>query len=161
MRTPIFLIALAISTSIAFAEQADILIQAGSPLQIESYRNYYKNPDRFGDGSIMHMVTLKNVSDQPVEGYGLGFFAFDSFNRSLGRPFVGYSMSPVASEAQDNPSWEHKPLSAFLFDGNGRALAYIDIVRLKDGTIWKANMNEINAQLRDYELNLDETVGSQ
>ena len=44
---------------------------------------------------------------------------------------------------------------------DGRALAYIDIVRLKDGTIWKANMNEINAQLRDYELNLDETVGSQ
>ena len=138
----------------AYAEQATVLLQAGAPLEIVSYTNRYKAPDRVGDGSVIHRATVQNVSDQPVASYGLGFYIFDSFKRDMGRPFLGYAMNNIILNASDSPGWEQRPSSAFLFERNGHGLAYVAIARLEDGTIWKADLDDIARQLEDFELEL-------
>ncbi len=138
----------------AFAEDATILLQADAPLQIVNYTNRYKAPDRVGDGTITHRATVENVSGQDIEGYGLGFYVFDSFNRDLARPFVGYAMTTLMNGSKDQPGWEQRPNSAFLFRNHGQGIAYVDIVRLADGTIWQADSSSITRQLEDFELTL-------
>jgi hypothetical protein len=111
-------------------------------------------PDRVGDGSIIHRATVINSSGQGVEAYGIGFYIFDAFDRDMGRPFIGYSMSPVSIGSDDRVGFEQRPRSAFLFDRHGKSLAYISIVRMEDGTIWKADGDDVARQIEDYELEI-------
>ncbi len=139
----------------ANAEKATVLVQESAPLEITSYTNRYKSPDRVGDGTVIHRAQVQNVSNQPVEAYGLGFYIFDAFNRDMGRPFVGYAMNQVMVDASDEPGWEQRASSAFLFQHHGHGLAYVAIVRFKDGSIWRADNSAITKQLEDFELLLD------
>ena len=140
----------------AFAEQATILKQDGAPLEIVTYTNRYKLPERAGDGTVVHRALVKNVTDQPVVAYGLGFYIFDAFKRDMGRPFVGYAMNEVKLDGNDDPSWEQRPSSAFLFRRHGQGLAYVAIARLEDGTVWRADESSIARQLEDFELLLED-----
>ncbi|MBM1309068.1 hypothetical protein JQT66_04450 [Sulfitobacter mediterraneus] len=138
----------------AAAEEAKILKQDDSPVTIETYTNRYKSPDRVGDGTVIHRVEVKNISEQDIDAYGIGIYIFDSFNRDMGRPFIGYAMSRVKAGALDTAGFEQRPRSAFLFENNGQGLAYIAIVRLADGTIWEADTDKISRQIEDFELQI-------
>ena len=153
----ILTIFLCVQAQIVNAETSTIFKQPDAPLEITSYNNRYKASDRYGDGSIVHRVMVKNQSTQKIDAYGLGFYAFDSFKRDMGRPFVGYAMNELVIDASDNPSWEQKPSGAYLFKKHGQGLVYVAIVRFTDGTIWKADKNDISHQLQDFELELDES----
>jgi hypothetical protein len=142
----------------AFGQEAIIFEQSEAPLEIISYRTGYIPPDRAGDGSIRHSVTVRNNLEQNVEAYGIGFYIFDAFNRSMDRPFVGYAMNPIGSSLTDNPRWEQRARSAFLYDGHGQGIAYVAIVRFEDGTIWEASESDILRQLDDFELELSEEI---
>ncbi|SLN67370.1 hypothetical protein TRL7639_03878 [Falsiruegeria litorea R37] len=150
---------LSILAPTAHAEKATILLQEDAPLEITNYTNRYKSPDRVGDGTVIHRANVKNTSNQPIEAYGLGFYIFDAFNRDMGRPFVGYAMDRVVVDASDDPGWEQRPGSAFLFRRHGHGLAYVAIVRFEDGTIWRADDSSITKQLEDFELLLDGESG--
>ena len=63
-------------------------------------------------------------------------------------------MNNIIVNASDSPGWEQRPSSAFLFERNGHGLAYVAIARLEDGTIWKADLDDIARQLEDFELEL-------
>lgn len=140
----------------AQAEEATILAQPNSPLEIESYTNRYAPPDRVGNGTVIHRASVRNTSGQVVEAYGLGFYIFDAFKRDMGRPFIGYAMDRVVADATDSPGWEQRPGSAFLFDNHGHGLAYVAIARMKDGTIWKADNSDIQRQLEDFQFTLSD-----
>ncbi|WP_424985393.1 hypothetical protein [Microbulbifer sp. S227A] len=146
----------ALSVSFAQAENALILAQDNSPLRIESYTSRYKKPDRVGDGTVIHRVGIANTSKDYVSAFGIGFYIFDAFKRDMGRPFVGYSMSGVEVDAIDEAAWEQRPGSAFLFKDYGQGLAYVAIVRMEDGTIWRADESEILKQIEDFEFSLED-----
>ncbi|WP_420327631.1 hypothetical protein [Mameliella sp.] len=146
---------LAVHSNACLANEEIVLKQPNAPLAIVSYQSSYKSADRgIGDGSIIHRLEVKNVSDKKVEAYGIGFRTFDTFKRSMGRPFVGYDMSVVATGISTSPIWENRALSAYLFRRHGIGVAYVAIVRLEDGTIWKADEASITRQLTDLELDL-------
>jgi hypothetical protein len=151
-------IACAILISEAKAEEATILVQASSPLEITRYSNRYKPPDRVGDGTIIQRASVKNISEKKIDAYGIGFYIFDAFKRNMGRPFVGYAMNSVEISGNDSPGWEQRPSSAFLFQNHGHGLAYVAIVRFEDGTIWEADSNSITKQLEDFEFELELTA---
>lgn len=134
------------------AEQAIVLDQPDAPISISRYVNRYKTPARVGDGTVMHSVDVKNVSNQNIDAFGVGFYIFDSFNRDMGRPFIGYSMTPITSNSDGSARFEQRPRSAFLFERNGQGISYIAIVRLADGSIWKADNDNIARQIEDFEL---------
>ena len=155
--TMAFFLVLLLPINTAQAGNEIILKQNNAPLEISNYSATYRSPDRgIGDGSIIHRLSVKNISDQTIEAYGLGFYAFDAFNRSLGRPFVGYDMSAISAAELFQPSWENRVVSAYLFRKHGTAAAYVAIVRFRDGTIWKANETDIAIQLESLELELSE-----
>lgn len=139
----------------AAANEEIILVQDGSPLVIEAYDASYKMPERgIGDGSIVHRLSIRNVSESKIQAYGIGFHTFDAFKRSMGRPFIGYDMSVISVGDQASPLWENRALSAFLFRRHGLGIAYVAIVRLEDGTIWRADESSITGQLTQLELDL-------
>ncbi len=151
----IFAAMFAVFASPLLATEALVLNQEESPLKIVGYTVSYKSPDRgIGDGTIVHRLTLENPSGASVVAYGVGFRTFDSFKRSMGRPFIGYDMSGVAVGSKATPIWENRALSAYLFRGYGIGVAYVSIVRMEDGTIWRADSNSISNQLTDLELDL-------
>ena len=145
---------LASLVGVAHAEQSTLLTQSEAPLSITNYSNRYRPPDREGDGTVVHRATVTNVSKLRVDAYGVGFYIFDAFRRDMGRPFVGYAVNSIAVEGTDDAGWEQRPGSAFLFRKHGHGLAYIAIVRLEDGSVWRADDASFTRQLEDFELSL-------
>ncbi|MDF1716003.1 MAG: hypothetical protein P1U75_04920 [Antarcticimicrobium sp.] len=143
--------------TVAQATEIKILEQIGAPLRISSYSANYKSPARgIGDGSIVHRFVVENIGEQDVVAYGVGIQVFDAFKRSMDLPFVGYDMSGIKVGSTQDPVWERRSLSAYLFRRYGTAVAYIDIARFADGTIWKANQGSISAQITDLQLEMSE-----
>jgi len=140
--------------------ESHILQQVSAPIEILSYSASYRSPDRgIGDGKIIHRVNVKNTSSKEIVAYGIGLQVFDAFNRSLDRPFVGYDMSNLPVDEALQPGWEQRALSAYLFKGYGTGVAYVAIVRFRDGTIWKADPTNISNQVTDLELELEDDTG--
>lgn len=146
---------MALSITPALATEVHVLDQPDAPVKISGYTASYKSPERgIGDGSIIHRMTVESTSGERVVAYGIGFQVFDSFKRSLGRPFVGYDMIGVAGDYKATPIWENRATSAYLFQGHGTGVAYVAIARMADGSIWKANESSIENQLTNLELDL-------
>lgn len=137
-----------------------IIVVPGAPLDIVKYEATYQEDSRYSNEGVRHSVTLKNNGTQAVVAYGVGFFAFDAFNRSMGRPLTGIDMDTVSVGAEGGGTWNQRPSAAFTFKSYGTGVAYLRQARLADGTIWHADMEYVLRELQGIEngLSMDDIV---
>lgn len=139
---------------LAVAEEAVIIQQASSPLQISEYEANYAQKSSYSREGIAHKVTFTNVADQAVVAYRITFNAFDVFNEDMGRGLGGISIENIGPGATGKGSWRQSPYAAFSFDSYGTGVAYVSTVRLKDGTIWTFNKDDVLAELQKISADL-------
>ena len=147
-------------TSLAFAENPVRIIEVpGAPLEIVEYEARYQEDSRYVTEGVRHGVTVRNPGNQAVVALGIGFYAFDAFNRYMGRPLTGISMRTLdAGDTSEGMVWVQRPSAAFTFSSYGMGVAYVRIARLADGTVWEADMDYVLQRLQEFEegLTLDD-----
>nr|WP_321442405.1 hypothetical protein [uncultured Hyphomonas sp.] len=141
-------------TSMASAQEAVVIQQTGSPLEITSYSAQYVEGGRYSTEGVRHAVTLKNVGSQEVLAYTISFRSFDVFNEDMGRGLGGISIKTLAPGGTTDGSWNQKPYAAFSFEKYGTGVAYISRVRLGDGTIWSADQKFVLSRLQEIQDDL-------
>lgn len=99
----------------AMANDARIIEIPGAPLSIMSYEASYQEEERYTREGIRHSVKVKNEGSADVLAYGIGFFAFDAFNHSMGRPLTGIAMNTVPPGKEQSGAWSQRPSAAFTF----------------------------------------------
>jgi hypothetical protein len=148
---------LLIGVSICAAENSVILNQSNSPLKLVRYQasfepemrsQYLSNPDQ-----IKHSAVYRNVSNKQIVALQIGFAAFDAFNRLMDR-FSGWSIDPISPDTEAKGEWEQRPYAAFSFRHYGTGVAYVYAVRFADGTIWRADLNEVLVEMQKFEKEL-------
>lgn len=152
-RLALFLFSLAF-TAMATANETRIIEVPGAPLRIKSYEADYQKEQKYTREGIRHSVSVMNDGDVEVVAYGIGFFAFDAFNESMGRPLTGIDMDSVAPGLGSSGVWSQRPSAAFTFQNYGTGVAYVRQVRLADGTVWKADMEYVLRELQKIESDL-------
>lgn len=144
----------------AMANDARIIEIPGAPLSIMSYEASYQEEERYTREGIRHSVKVKNEGSADVLAYGIGFFAFDAFNHSMGRPLTGIAMNTVPPGKEQSGAWSQRPSAAFTFKWYGTGVAYVRQARLSDGTVWQADMDFVLRELQKIEsgLSLEDIV---
>ena len=143
--------------ALAFAAQAQeavIIQQSGSPLEIISYSAQYVEGGRYSTEGVRHSVTVKNTGDQNIDAYTISFRSFDVFNEDMGRGLGGISIKTLAPNASTDGSWNQRPYAAFSFDTYGTGVAYVSRVRLGDGTIWSADQEYVLSEMQKIQDDL-------
>ena len=138
---------------LAFAENPVRVIEVpGAPLEIVEYEARYQEDGRYVTEGVRHRVIVRNPGNQAVVALGIGFYAFDAFNRYMGRPLTGISMRTLdAGDTSDGMVWVQRPSASFTFREYGTGVAFVRIARLSDGTIWDADMDYVLQRLQELE----------
>ena len=137
------------------AQEAVVIQQSGSPLEIVSYSaKYVEGGSRYSTEGVSHSVVLRNVGKQNVHAYTIAFRSFDAFNEDMGRGLGGVSIATLGVDGTVSGSWTQKPYAPFSFDKYGTGVAYISRVRLEDGTIWSADQAYVLSELQKIQDDL-------
>lgn len=147
----IFILAVSISAN---AQSVQILEQTDAPLTINEFTAQYQEGGRYSSEGIRYDVSFTNNTDQEIVAYAIGFYAFDVFNRSLGRPLSGFSVTKISPGDSDDGAWVQRVSSPSLFKDYGTGIAYIAKARLADGTVWSYDEGNILSQLQEFEESL-------
>jgi len=151
------IVGLVCACAVAFesnAQEAVVIQQSGSPLEIVSYSAHYVVGGRYSTEGVMHSVTLKNTGPQNVFAYTISFRSFDVFNEDMGRGLGGISIATLAPNSTTDGSWTQRPYAPFSFDKYGTGVAYVSRVRLEDGTIWSADQAYVLSQMQKIQDDL-------
>ena len=140
--------------NIAQAQEAVIIQQSGSPLEITSYSARYVEDSRYTTEGVEHSVTLKNMGDKDVYAYTISFRSFDVFNEDMGRGLGGISINTFGPGETVSGSWKQRPYAAFSFEKYGTGVAYVSRVRLSDGTVWSADQTFVLGKLQEIQDDL-------
>lgn len=154
MRNSILTLLLMTFTSISYAQSTIILNQPESPLSITSFSASYQEGGRYTSEGVRYDVSFKNISEKRVVAYAFDFFSFDVFNRKLGRPLEGFSVTTITPNSNGNGAWIQRMSSPALFKYYGTAVAYVARVRFEDGAIWSYDADAILSQLQEFESSL-------
>ncbi len=140
----------------SFAQAVKILVQENAPISITNFTAKYQagGSSRYISEGIRFDVEFSNNSNQDIVAYALGFYAFDVFNRSLGRPLEGFSVSTIKTGSSSSGAWVQRLSSPSLFEKYGTGIAYVARIRFADGTIWNYNPAIILKQLQEFEESL-------
>jgi len=147
------------ASSSAAAESSVTLKQSNAPLTITQYSASFeeeRSGGRYSSGNpdqINHSVTYINSSNKNIVALQIGLASFDAFNGFMGR-FSGWTTEKVAAGESKKGEWSHRPYAAFSFKGYGTGVAYVNAVRFEDGSIWRANLKEILAEMQKFEKEL-------
>lgn len=128
-----------------------IIAQPNSPVQITAYSARFASRSTYSREGINHDVAYLNRGRQKIGAIRFGLVSFDVFNRFLGKT-GGLSMDDLEAGKSQKSSWAHSPYADFSFS---TGLAYVDLVRLEDGTIWQADESVILEELRKIEKDFD------
>jgi len=132
-----------------------VLKQENAPLIIYEFTAKYQDgASRYASEGIRFDVRFTNITEQPVVAYSIGFFAFDVFNRPLGRPFGGFAIEAIDPNGSERGAWVQRTTSSALFREYGTGVAYVSKVRFEDGTIWSYDSESILNQLQEFEATL-------
>lgn len=144
----------------ANAQTVQILDQANAPLSINEFTAQYQEGGRYTTEGIRYDVSFTNNTDQEIVAYAIGFYAFDVFNRSLGRPLSGFSVTKILPGDSDDGAWVQRVSSPSLFKDYGTGIAYVARARFADGTVWSYDEGSILSQLQEFEksLTLDDLI---
>jgi hypothetical protein len=133
------------------APKTIIIRQENSPVEIAAYTAKYLERSQYTTEGIHHSLTYSNRGTQKVVAIRFGLVTFDVFNRFLGKT-GGISMDDLASGKSEKGSWVNSPYADFSFL---TGLAYVDMVRLEDGTIWQADEATVLDEIRKIEKDFD------
>lgn len=136
------------------AQSVQILDQADAPLTLNEFTAQYQEGGRYSTEGIRYDVSFINNTDQEIVAYAIGFYAFDVFNRSLGRPLSGFSVTKISPGDSDDGAWVQRVSSPSLFKDYGTGIAYVARARLADGTVWSYDEGSILSQLQEFEESL-------
>ncbi len=153
----IFLVSLLgalVSVSTAFAQEAVIIQQSGSPLSIDTYSARYNEGDRYSSEGVVHSVTVSNNGEQDIVAYTVSFRSFDVFNEDMGRGLGGISIQTLKPGESDDGGWRQRPYAAFSFEKYGTGVSYVSRVRLADGTVWSADQDYVLNELQKIQDDL-------
>lgn len=143
--------------SYSLAENAVILKQSDTPLEITSYIAKYKGErtaEVFARSEhIEHSVKLTNKSQKEIVAVRIGLVIFDVFSRFLGTS-GGIQIRSLPIGKQDDGYWISRPYGAFAFRKYGTGVAYVDLVRFSDGTLWRCDEDQVLAELQKFESRL-------
>lgn len=150
---------LCVGVAPAAAENSVVLKQSAAPLTITSYRASFKEETsgsrytRPTSDQIKHEVTYTNNTGKEIVALQIGLTSFDAFNGFMGR-FSGWSIERIPAGGSKNGEWTQQPYAAFSFQQYGTGVAYVNAVRFADGSIWRANLSEVLAELQKFEKEL-------
>ncbi len=134
--------ALLVLPIVLFGERSIVLKQENVPLNIDKYEaSYY-------DQNVDHEVSYKNISQQKIVALRLGFISFTVFNDFLDST-KGISVETIEIGQIKKGTWTHAKYRGFSFRKYGTGIAFVDAVRFEDGTIWKADYDEILPQIKE------------
>jgi hypothetical protein len=128
-----------------------IIAQPNSPVEITAYGARYAPRSTYSKEGIQHNLTYSNRGSQTIVAIRFGLVSFDVFNRFLGKT-GGISMDDLELGKSQKGSWVSSPYADFSFL---TGLAYVDLVRLEDGTIWQADESAILEEMRKMEKDFD------
>lgn len=136
----------------ACAENAITVEQKECPLSVVSYQARFVEErdspyDRHPD-TISHALKYRNATDKEIVAIRFGLIAFNVFNEMINK-FSGYASASSVKPAKDGEAkFDDAPYAAFEFRKYGTGVVYVDAVRFVDGTIWRANEDEVLSGLR-------------
>lgn len=139
-----------------WAENSVALKQKTVPLTITKYEATFQTAGQFDSrhpDQISHKAAYMNTSRKVVVAVQIRFAAFDAFNSFMGS-FSGWSIETLVSDAEATGEWLQRPYAAFSFKKYGTGVAYVNAVRFSDGTIWRADMAEVLAEMQKFEKDL-------
>ena len=132
------------------SERPKIINNVPELLQIQ---NFDFSIDSYDD-KITYDVKLKNNTDQTIEAYMISFVVFDYFNeRCTGMNGISHTAIPQGGTTTGR--WESSDYSAWQ---GLTGFTYISDIRLGDGTVIKANTDEVAKRISDV---LGNPVGSE
>ena len=106
---------------------------------IKYYKETVETMKKYEDQSVLISLNATGNSAVAVQ---YGVHIYNSFNEYLG----GFRATAMHAP-RDGMSWVYRHSDIFTFDGYGYAFAFVVKVRLKDGTIWTYDFEEVNSQI--------------
>lgn len=131
--------------------KAIIISQPNSPVEIVGYTARFQRRSTYTTEGIAHSLEYRSRGTQKVVAIRFGLVAFDVFNRFLGKT-GGISMDDLLPAKNQKSEWVSSPYADFSFL---TGLAYVDLVRLEDGTIWQADEATVLDEIRKIEKDFD------
>lgn len=131
--------------------KAIIIGQPNSPVEIIGYTARFQRRSTYMTEGIAHSLEYRSRSTQKVVAIRFGLVSFDVFNRFLGKT-GGISMDDLVPAKTQKGEWVSSPYADFSFL---TGLAYVDLVRLEDGTIWQADEATVLDEIRKIEKDFD------
>jgi hypothetical protein len=135
------------------APRTVVLDQAEAPVRITAYEADYAGTRLFRSDGIRHEVDFRNAGDRRVVAVRFAFVMYSVFNDVIDDE-TGVVLDPLPDGERSDESWTHDPPDASTFHIGA---AYVDKVRLADGTIWSADDAAISRQLDRIEAGQEST----
>jgi hypothetical protein len=123
-----------------------VVQQSNCPIRISSYRAAYKP-----DTGLRHTIKYENRSGQKIVAIRFGMLSFDLFHKFLGKT-TGTNVQDMGSGKSEEGYWttDSQHVAAFYV-----GIAWVDSLRMEDGTIWNANEADILTEARREDKDFD------
>lgn len=137
----------------AYAQDSEAIVldQPQAPLQILSYDANFDRGGKYSREGIKHEVQYQNRSSREIVAVRIGLVSFDIWNEFLDRT-GGLDMDDLSPDKSGKGTWVATAYGDFSFH---TGVAYVSRVRFSDGQIWKADLDQIAAQLGMIEEGFD------
>lgn len=142
---------MACSTAFAIEYKSIIIQQKDIPIIISEYEAEYEEANRYESAGIYHKVKYKNTGKKKIEAIQFGLVSFNVWNEYLDKT-MGVSLKANDPGDSEDGTWITRSYGDFGFL---TGLAYVSKIRYSDGTIWKADLGEVGAELIKIEKNFD------
>jgi hypothetical protein len=123
-----------------------VVQQSNCPIRISSYRAFYKP-----ETGLRHTIKYENRSGQKIVAIRFGMLSFDLFHKFLGKT-TGTNVQDMGSGKSEEGYWTTDSGHAAAFYVG---IAWVDSLRLEDGTIWNANEADILSEARREDKDFD------
>ena len=125
------------------------------PFNIESI-NAQKHPER-GNEHYLISIDIRNQSKKEIESIMVGFEFITKFQEYFDHKY-GYSSKIIESDRNEGFKWSfHIPEGAIV----GYIITYPFKIRYLDGTIWKADLDEVSKKIKNlynFTVNIQENL---
>jgi hypothetical protein len=123
-----------------------VVQQSNSPIRIVSYKAQYKP-----ETGLRHVIQYQNRSGQKIVAIRFGMLSFDLFHKFLGKT-TGTNVQDMNAGKSEEGYWLTDSGHAAAFHVG---IAWVDAIRMEDGTIWSANEADILTEARREDKDFD------
>lgn len=133
------------SHGLARAEKAVVVPQDGAPLKILVYNTKFGT--KADKPRVVHAVKYQNTSKLEVLSARLGIVEYNGYNERIDG-FMGYTLEESDPGEKDSAEFINEAPHATFFERDGTGYVWVDSVRFVDGTMWKADRNQIQEGMK-------------